>query len=134
MAGYSNMEPMDESSMVANSPPKEDRSQFKLTGLNNGKKPSKSSILTVQHKKHVEGSKAGDTKSRIFGCDSVNTDSRPMGHHKKSQPQILKETDQENTLPGQACKSNPITGERYVTETSRTASNLHARNLSSNIF
>jgi hypothetical protein len=92
--------------------------------------------MTVQHKKRVQPSICGDTKTRIFGSGAVNTADRLMGAHKKNQPQIRKESDQENNIPVQDVKSasNPITGEGHVTARSRTTATLNARNLSSNIF
>ena len=140
MAGYSksSMQVLDESSTVMTTPPKEDRSDFKLTGLNEvSKKSSKPSILLVQHKKKIEGCGKVDTKSRIFGSGpgSIGENrSNGMGHKKPvTQDEENRTPNESGSLPQ---KCNPITGQGFTRDNPkpRTLSNPNARNLASSIF
>jgi len=124
--GYTNstVQTMDESSSIMASPPRENRSDFKLTGLNEGlgKKPS---ILLVQHKKKMDMVKV-DTKERIF----------PMA---QLQPglRILPEGQENRNTNIQSSRVNTnrvITGDGVKEPRPRAASNPQARNLTSNIF
>jgi len=160
-SGRTAFEDMSTLSGVEITPPRADRSDFKLIGLNEGKK-EKAAILLVKHKRRIPIGQV-DTRDRIFGGAFNNCDPTVQD---KPQPQKGKaksvfDENQENSSPPvnnssstRPSKSKCVTSvvsvdnpkqkedaffkgnpQREASSTNRSVMDrMRARNLTSNIF
>jgi len=161
-SGRTAFEDMSTLSGVEITPPRADRSDFKLIGLNEGKK-EKAAILLVKHKRRIPIGQV-DTRDRIFGgafnnCDRTVQD-KPQPQKGKAKSPVFDE-NQENSSPPvnnssstRSSKSKCVTPvlsvdnprkkedasvkgnpQREASSTNRSVMDrMRARNLTSNIF